>query len=77
MVWLHMLDDEIVRLAASEGGLNILEPLVGLAWVNCVHDSHLLVKDDEGVVAHSFWSHILTLEQILACVVAANVFDCV
>ena len=75
VVRLHVLDDEIVRLAASEGALQVVQPLVGEMLVHGVHDGHLFIQDNIGVVAHAVGHLILALEQVHLMVVDAYVQD--
>ena len=75
MVRLHVLDDEIVRLPTGQGVLQIVQPLVGEMLVHGVHDGHLLVQDQIGVVAHAVGDLVLALEQVHLVIVYADVQD--
>ena len=73
MVRLHVLDDEVVGLAASERVLQIVQPLMGEMLVHGVHDGHLLVQNNVGVVTHAVGDLVLALEQVHLVIVHAHV----
>ena len=75
VVGLHVLADEVVRLAAGKRLFYFLQPLVAATGVHCVHHCHFLFSEHHvTVVAHAFRQLVLALEQIQLGVIAANIF---
>ena len=74
MVRFHMLDYEIVRSAVPNSRLHLQHPLFSLSGVDTIHHSHLVVKDNIAVVAHSFRRDILTLKKIHFRVITPDIF---
>ena len=72
-----MLDDEIVRRAALQSGAQIVQPLVSKGGVYRIQDGDLVVRDHVGVVGHPVGDMELSLEQVDAVVVYADVVDIV
>ena len=77
MVGLHVLDHQIVGLAADQDLLDIVQPLVGEILVHGVHDRDLLVQDHIGIVCHAIGDYILAFEQVNLMVVDAYIFNIV
>ena len=75
VVRLHVLHHQVVRLAAAQGVLNVVQPLMGKAPVYGVHDGDLFVHDGVGIVAHAARDNVLSLEQVDRMVVDADVPD--
>ena len=75
VVRLHVLHHQVVRLAAAQGVLNVVQPLMGKAPVYGVHNSDLFVHDGVGIVAHAARDNVLSLEQVDRMVVDADVPD--
>ena len=72
-----MCDDQVVRLAALQDGLDVIQPLVGEVLVHGVHDGDLLVDDGIGIVGHAVGYDVLTLEEVHLVVVNADLLDVV
>ena len=77
VVGLHVLDDQVVRLARAEGLLDVVEPLVAEARVDGVHHGDAFVDDGVGVVGHAARNAVLALEEVDVVVVDADVADVV
>ena len=77
VVRLDVVDDEVVRLPAREGGFQVFQVLRALVVVHGVQDGHLLVQDHVGIVGHAVGDHILALEEIDVVIVDADVADAV
>ena len=75
VVGFQMMHDEIVGLTACEGFLQVLLPLCHRATVAGVHDGHLLIKDDIGVIAHTVGRVVLVFKQVLLGVIDTDVAD--
>ena len=73
VVGLHMLDHQVVRRAAAQCGVKIVQPGCGEVAVYGVHDRDLLVENDVGVVGHAERHVVLTLEQVDLMVVDADI----
>ena len=76
MVWLHVVHDEVVGLAAAEGFREIGLPFFFLADVGGVQDGYLPVEDQIGIVGHAFRDDVLALEKVEAGVVHSDILDC-
>ena len=77
VVGLDVVDDEVVRLPAGQGGVQIVQELRALVVVHGVQDGHLLVQDHVGIVGHAVGDHILALEKIDVVIVDADIADAV
>ena len=75
VVGLHVLDHQVVGLAAAELGGQVGEPLPGEVLVHGVHDGDFPVQDQVGVVGHTQRHLVLALEEVDLVVVDANVAD--
>ena len=75
VIRLHVVDDQVIRLAPCQSLLYVGQPFGGLAGVNRVHDGDLIVHDDIGVIGDAVGHHILTLEQVDGLVVYAHIQD--
>ena len=75
MVRLHVLDDQVIRRGALDVRCDVRQPFVRLVLVHGIHDRHLFVADDVGVVRHAQRHVEMTLEQVDVVVVAADVSD--
>ena len=75
VVRLHVVDHQIVGLAAIQLSADVAQPLLAEVLVHGVHDGHLLVENDVGIIAHAVGDHILTLEQVHLMVVDADIAD--
>ena len=76
MVGLHVVHDQIVRLAAAQCLREVGLPLPFLADVSRVHDGDPVVQDNIGVVGHSFGYDILAFEKVEVEVVDSDILDC-
>ena len=77
VVKFHVLHNEVIRLAAVQHLLQIVQPLVGEILIHRVHDGDLLVQDHIRIVGHAVGDHILALKQINLMVVDADVSNIV
>ena len=75
VIRLHVLHDEVVRLAAVQRRLHIVQPFVGEMLVHGVEHADLFVQHDVGIVAHAVGHDVLALKQIDGMVVHADVDD--
>ena len=76
VIGLHMVNDQIIRRATVEHGLDVAEPLVNKTTVDRIGDSNLLAQDNVAVVCHAVLGHVvLALEQVNVVIVDANVAD--
>ena len=75
VIRLHVLHDEVVRLAAVQRRLDIVQPLVGEVLVHGVEHADLFVQHDVGIVAHAVGHDVLALKQIDGMVVHADIDD--
>ena len=75
MVRLHVMDDQVVRLAALQGLLQVLHPGVRRAGVGGVQDGDPVIQDDIGIIGHSLGHEVLAFKQIEVVVIYADVAD--
>ena len=75
MVRLHMLDYKIIRFRTIQNLCNFSQPLFCEAGIYSVHNCDLLIFDHIGVVGHSVWHYILSLEQIYLMVVYSYIIN--
>ena len=75
MVGFHVVHDQIIGLAASQGLGEIGLPLLFLADVSSVHDGDPVVKDHIGVVGHSFGYDILAFEKVKVEIIDSDILD--
>ena len=75
VIGLQMLDDQIVGGPALQLRLQVLQPLGGGAAVHGVHDGHLVVQDQVGVVGYAVGDRVLALKEINGGVVHAHIAD--
>ena len=75
MVRLHVMDHEVIRLAAFKGLGQVGLPLLALAGVGSVHHGHLIIQDDVGIVGHPFGDDILAFEKVEVEVVDSDILD--
>ena len=74
VVRLHVGDDQIVRGAAVQGIVQVLQPGLGDTGIHRVHHGDLLVGDDIGIIAHADGPDgVLPLEQGQVRVVRAHI----
>ena len=73
VVGLHMLHHQEVGLAVTQLLAQVCQPLLAEVLIDGVHDGHLFVQNDVGIVGHAVGDHILTLEQINLMIVDADV----
>ena len=73
VVGLHVLNDEIIGGSVAQRVLNIIKPLVGEVGIHGVHDRDRLVDDGIGVVSHAIGNLVLTLKEVHAVVVYADI----
>ena len=72
-----MLYDQIVRLAGTGRGFNVIQPFVSKPGVDRVHYSNLLIHDHVRIIGHAVLDCILAFEQIYFVVVHAGVSNIV
>lgn len=72
VVHLHVLDDDIVQLTATEHVIQILQILLGSGSVHSVEHHGFLIQQDIGVVRHAHGDLVDALEQSQAPVVGAD-----
>ena len=75
MVRLHVLDDEIIRLAIPEDISDVLEPLIAEIHVHRVPDGDFVTWNQIGVVGHPQRNNILPLKKINLMVIHADIPD--
>ena len=75
VVGLHVVDDEIVRLAAVQRGGDIAQPFVREVRVDSVEHGGFFVQNDVGVVRHAARHLVLAFKQVNGVVVDADVAD--
>ena len=75
VVRLQVLDHQVVGGAALELGGHILQPLVRRPAVHGVHDGHLFVQDQVGVVGHAVGDRVLALKKVDGGIVRADIAD--
>ena len=75
VVGLQMLDDQVVGRPAPQLRLQLLQPLLRRPAVHGVHDGHLLVEDDVGVVGDAVGNRVLALKQVNSGIVRADIAD--
>ena len=75
MVGFHVQRDEVVGRAPRESLVQTCHPLVTLRAVDRIHKGYLPVEDEVGVVRYTVGHTVLTLEEVDAVVVDADVFD--
>ena len=75
VVRLHVLDDEIVNLAAVQLRADIVQPFIPETDVDGIEESRLPVKDQVGIVSHAGRNDILSLKEIDLMVVDADIAD--
>ncbi len=73
MVRLHMLHNQVIRLAAVQHGGQVIHPFVGKITVNRIHNRNFFIQNHVGIVGHPIRHHILPLEQIHLMIVHANI----
>ena len=75
MVWLHMLEDKVVRLPAAERRRESGHPLPCHARIDSVHHRNPVALDQVTVIAHTFRDNILAFKKINIYVVNSDVSD--
>ena len=75
MVWLHMVDDEIVDIAVAYHLVDILKILCEEIHLYCIYQCYLFIIDDVGVVAYSIRQRPKTLETMLVAIVDAYIIN--
>ena len=77
VIRLHVLHHQIVRRAARQRRRQVVHPLSAEVGVHRVHDGHLLIQNDVGVVGHAQGHVILPLKQRHLMIVDADIADIV
>ena len=75
MVRLHVLNDEIIRLAISKCLFDVVEPLVRKPCFDRVDDGNLFVKYDVRIVCHAVRHVVHAFKKVYLMVVYTDVFD--
>lgn len=75
MVWLHVLDNQVVRLPCAEDLLEIGEPFRCEMLINCIKNRDFLIEDHIRVIGHAVWNSVLPLKQIDLMIVDADILD--
>ena len=75
MIRFHMLYNQVIRFAAIQNLLQVIEPFVRKVCVYRIHDCHFLIKDHVGIIGHAVWNLILSLEKVYLMVVYTCIFD--
>ena len=75
MVWLHVLNDKVIRCAPFKRYLEIHLPLLSATCIDSVHDANFLIENHITVVAHAFGRAILALEKVEIAIISTNVLD--
>ena len=73
VVRFHMMNDKVIGLASAESLLKVSLPLIGLAGIGRIKNSHLIVQNDIRVVSHSLRNYILTLKKIQVQVINSDI----
>ena len=77
MVGLHVVDHEVVQLAAAQHVFQVLEELAADGAIHGVHHQRLFIVDEVAVVGHAGGDGIDVLKQGQAAVLAADPGDAV
>ncbi len=75
VIGFHVLYDEIIGFTAIECIFEIIEPFLGKAAVNGIHDGNFIIKDDIGIVGHAVGDDILSLKEINFVVIHTHIAD--
>ncbi len=75
VVWLHVLENKIVRLPAAERRREFGHPLPCHACIDRVHHRNPVALDQVTVIAHTFRDNILAFKKINIYVVNSDVSD--
>ena len=75
MVGFHVMDHQIIGLAAVESFLQLGGPLLLATRIDGVHDGYLVVKDNIRVVTHAFRGDILPLKKAQLGIVTTHELD--
>ena len=75
MIRFHMLYNQVIRFAAVQNLLQIIEPFMCKISIYRIHNSHFLIQDHVGIIGHAVWNFILSLEKVYLMVVYACIFD--
>ena len=62
MVRLHVLYDQVVRLAAFQDAVQIIQPFVSEICIYSIHDCDFFIQDHIGIIRNSVWDLVLALE---------------
>ena len=62
MVGLHMLDDQIIRLAGTYNIFDIIKPFMGKPGVYRIHYRDFFIHDDIRIICHPVFHHILSFK---------------
>ena len=73
MVRLHVLHDQIVRCAALQSSLQVLQPLLYKVSVYGIHNRNLIVQDHIRIVRHALGHNVLALKKIDFVIVYTNI----
>ena len=73
MIRLHVLDDEIVRLAVPEDISDVLEPLIAKVGVHRIHDGDFVARNHIGIVRHPQRNDILPLKKVNLMVIHTDI----
>ena len=75
VVWLHVLEDKVVRLPAAERRRESGHPLPCHARIDSVHHRNPVALDQVTVIAHPFRDNILAFKKVNLYVVNSDVSD--
>ena len=73
MVRFHVMDYQIIRLAALQGLFQVPEPLLPFPGIGRIQDGYFPVQDYIGIVRHAFRDFVLALKQIQIFIIYAYV----
>ena len=75
VVRLHVLYDQVVRLAAFQDAVQIIQPFVSEICIYSIHDCDFFIQDYIGIICHTVRYFVLTFEKVYLMVVYACVAD--
>ena len=75
MVWLHVIDDQIVNLPLTNHFLDILQKLSEEIHLHCVDKRHFLVYNHIRVIAHTIGQRPKPLKTMLVSIVYTHVIN--
>ena len=77
MIRFHVVHDQIIRLAAAQRLIKLVQPFAGEALIDGIHDGNFFIEDDVGIIGHAVGNGILSLKKINIMIVNADVADVV